>query len=634
MAYNSFLINEKSYLCRVKTYFRIIRLVAPYKGYALLNASFNILSVVFNLFSLTMVAPFLDLLFLKSEKDYAERLAKGIPELKLSVDSLVDSFYYYFTSVIVDPERGKMYALVMICVLVVVMFFFKNLTRYFAMFFLAPVRNGVVKDLRNSMHDKIMALPLSYYSDERKGDIIARVTTDAQEIEWSVMSSLEATFREPLTILLFLFTMIFISPQLTLFVLILLPLTALLITRIGKSLKRTSVKSKERLGVLLSVIEETLSGLRIIKAFNAEKHVQSKFEHLNDKYTVTMNRMYRKTDLSSPLSEFLGACVMVVVMYFGGQLVLGNDASLSAAMFITYIAIFSQMIPPAKAFTNAFYNIQKGIASADRINKILDAPNDITDLPNAVHAGDFSNAIEYRDVSFSYRKGDAGYVLKDINLIIPKGKTVALVGQSGSGKTTLADMLPRFYDPDQGAVMIDGVSLKELSLKSIRDLIGVVSQESILFNDTVANNIAFGITNASQQDIERAARIANAHDFIMQMPEGYQTNIGDRGGKMSGGQRQRLSIARAILKNPPILILDEATSALDTESERLVQDALQKLMANRTTLVIAHRLSTIQHADEIVVMNKGVIEERGKHEDLIAGKGLYNRLYELQSFSQ
>lgn len=580
-----------------------------------------------------MVAPFLDLLFLKTDQDYADRMAKGAPQLKMSVDSLVDNFYYQFTAIIVDPEKGKLYALIMICVLVVIMFFFKNLFRYLAMFFLAPVRNGVVMDLRNNMHKKVMDLPLSYYSDERKGDIISRMTTDAQEIEWSVMSSLEATFREPLTIVLFLSTMIFISPQLTLFVFVLLPLTAFLITRVGKSLKRTSVKSKERLGSLLSIIEETLGGLRIIKAFNAEKHVQDKFESLNRNYTVTMNRMYRKTDLSSPLSEFLGTCVMVVVMYFGGKLVLSGDDSLSASMFIAYIAIFSQMIPPAKSFTNAFYNIQKGIASADRINKILDAENDIVDFSDAQPFTEFKNEIQYQNVSFSYRRGDAGYVLKDVNLLLEKGKTIALVGQSGSGKTTLADMLPRFYDPGEGDITIDGISLRKIKLKDLRALIGVVSQESILFNDTVANNIAFGMTGVKLEEIERAARIANAHEFIVQMPEKYETNIGDRGSKMSGGQRQRLSIARAVLKNPPILILDEATSALDTESERLVQDALHKLMENRTTLVIAHRLSTIQHADEIIVMNKGVIEERGTHTQLLEKKGLYKKLFDLQSFS-
>lgn len=585
------------------------------------------------MFSLTMVAPFLDLLFLKSDADYAEKLANGAPELTLSVDALVDGFYYYFTSIIVDPERGKLYALMLICSLVVIMFFCKNLCRYLAMFFLAPVRNGVVKDMRNSMHRKVMDLPLSYYSDERKGDIISRMTSDTQEIEWSVMSSLEAAFREPLTIVLFLITMVVISPQLTLFVFILLPVTALLITRVGKSLKRTSVRSKEHLGSLLSIMEETLSGLRIIKAFNAERTVQEKFEDTNNDYTRTTIRMYRKVDLASPMSEFLGASVLVVVMYFGGKLVLGADESLSASMFITFIAVFSQIIPPSKAFTNAFYNIQKGIASAERINRIMDAENDIFDREDAVELDGFNSVVEYHDVCFSYKGERSEQVLTDIKLKIPKGKTIALVGQSGSGKTTLADMLPRFYDPVKGKITLDGLNIKDAKLRSLRKLIGVVSQESILFNDTVANNIAFGYKDATPAQIEEAARIANAHEFIMDLPNGYDTNIGDRGGKLSGGQRQRISIARAVLKNPPILILDEATSALDTESERLVQEALTKLMANRTTLVIAHRLSTIQHADEIIVMNRGCIEERGTHEQLLEKRGLYRKLYDLQSFS-
>ncbi|MFM8916211.1 MAG: ABC transporter ATP-binding protein, partial [Bacteroidota bacterium] len=462
---------------------------------------------------------------------------------------------------------------------------------------------------------------------------ISRMTSDTQEIEWSVMSSLEAAFREPLTITLFLVTMVVISPQLTLFVFILLPITALLITRIGKSLKRTSTKTKEHLGSLLSIMEETLSGLRIIKAFNGQREVQEKFEETNRNFTRTSIRMYRKVDLASPLSEFMGACVLVVVMYFGGKLVLASDASLSAAMFITFIAVFSQIIPPAKAFTNAFYNIQKGIASAERINNILDAENDIIDREDAVELNGFSDKIHYNSVSFTYKGARNEQVLSDIDLVVPKGKTIALVGQSGSGKTTLADMLPRFYDPIQGKITVDGLNIKDAKLDSLRALIGVVSQESILFNDTIANNIAFGKNDATQDEIVEAAKIANAHDFIMQMPDGYQTNIGDRGGKLSGGQRQRISIARAVLKNPPILILDEATSALDTESERLVQEALTKLMANRTTLVIAHRLSTIQHADEIIVLNKGVIEERGTHTEFLEKRGLYRRLYDLQSFA-
>lgn len=598
----------------------------------MLNALFNIIAVVFSLFSLTMVAPFLDLLFLKGGDEYAKRLAEGKPRFEVSIEWAIDSFYYYFTSVIMDPDKGKLYALYIICILVVVMFLCKNIFRYFAMFFLAPVRNGVVKDIRNTVHDKVARLPLSYYSDERKGDIMSRMTTDVHEIEWSVMSSLEATFRDPVSIIIYLITMIVISPSLTLFVLATLPVTVLIITRISKSLKRTSVKGKEKLGELMSVMDETLSGLRIIKAFNAEDSNQKKFTLLNNRYTVLMNRMLRKTDLASPLSEFLGACVLVVVMYFGGRLVLAESETLSAAMFITFIAIFSQIIPPSKSFTNAFYKIQKGIASAERIYSILDAENNIKDPDHPKHIEQFSDRIEYKDVSFSYVRGDSGYVLRDINLIIPKGKTVALVGQSGSGKTTLADMLPRFHDPSHGDITIDGVSLRDLRVKDLRDLMGIVSQESILFNDTVFNNIAFGYPEATEEEVVRAATIANAHEFIEGLAGGYEYQIGDRGSKLSGGQRQRLSIARAVLKNPPILILDEATSALDTESERLVQDALNNLMQNRTTLVIAHRLSTIQHADEIVVMNQGLIEERGTHNELLTNRGLYKKLFDLQAF--
>jgi subfamily B ATP-binding cassette protein MsbA len=598
----------------------------------MLNALFNIIAVVFSLFSLTMVAPFLDLLFLKSGDEYAKRLAEGKPQFEISIEWAIDSFYYYFTSVIMDPDKGKLYALYVICILVVVMFFFKNIFRYFAMFFLAPVRNGVVKDIRNTVHDKVARLPLSYYSDERKGDIMSRMTTDVHEIEWSVMSSLEATFRDPVSIIIYLITMIVISPSLTLFVLATLPVTVLIITRISKSLKRTSVKGKEKLGELMSVMDETLSGLRIIKAFNAEDLNQKKFALLNRRYTVLMNRMLRKTDLASPLSEFLGACVLVVVMYFGGRLVLAESETLSAAMFITFIAIFSQIIPPSKSFTNAFYKIQKGIASAERIYAILDAENNIRDPEHPKHLEQFSDRIDYKSVSFSYVRGDSGYVLNNINLSIPKGKTVALVGQSGSGKTTLADMLPRFHDPTHGDITIDGISLRDLKVNDLRGLMGIVSQESILFNDTVFNNIAFGHPEAAEAEVVRAATIANAHEFIEGLNGGYQFQIGDRGSKLSGGQRQRLSIARAVLKNPPILILDEATSALDTESERLVQDALDNLMQNRTTLVIAHRLSTIQHADEIVVMNQGVIEERGTHAELLEERGLYKKLFDLQAF--
>ena len=500
------------------------------------------------------------------------------------------------------------------------------------MFFLAPVRNGVVRDLRNKMYDKILWLPLTYFSEERKGDLISRMTADVQEIEWSIVQSLEVIFREPLTILLFLGTMLFMSPQLSIFVFVLLPIAGLLIGQIGKSLRRTSAKSQAKMGILLSTIEETLSGLRIIKAFTAEKFFKEKFASLNDDYRKLMIKLFRKRDLSSPMSEFLGAFVLVIVMYFGGRLVLGATQQLEPSVFIAFIAIFSQLIPPAKSFADAYSNIQRGLSSAERINKILDGEITIFDKENALPVNGFNKCIEYKDVSFAYYKGGDGWALNDINLKIEKGKTIALVGQSGSGKTTLADLLPRFYDTDKGEILIDGKSIRDYKIKDLRGLMGIVSQESVLFNDTIFNNIAFGIIDAKEEDVINAAKIANAHDFIMQMPDGYQTNTGDRGSKMSGGQRQRISIARAILKNPPILILDEATSALDTESERLVQDAIIQLMKNRTTLVIAHRLSTIQHADEIIVMQKSEIIERGKHVELIAKNGVYKKLYDLQAF--
>ena len=617
----------------MKNYFKILRFVKPYWGYALLNASCNILSVLFSFFTLTLIAPFLDLLFLKDDNFYLEKMAAGKPVLNLSTRSVVDSFYYYLTEMITDPNRGKQYALMFICIAVAVMFFLKNLFRYLGQFFISPIRNGVVKDLRAEVHKKMMRLPLSWFSNERKGDIITRVTSDVHEVEWSVMSSLEVVFRDPFNIFLFLGMMIFISAKLTVFVFILLPLVGFLIGRIGKSLKRTSAKSKEKLGLLISIIEETLSGLRIIKAFNAEKFMSEKFAKVNERYNTIAIRALRKTDLSSPLSEFLGTVTMMIVMYFGGILVLGKDASLSASAFITYIALFSQIIPPAKSFTQAFYNIQKGLASADRIFAVLEAEESIKDQQSADTIKSFNDKIEYKNISFAYRKGDEGFVLNNVSFTINKGKTIALVGQSGSGKTTLADLLPRYYDVDAGAVLIDGTDIRKLQLHSLRELMGVVSQEPILFNDTIYNNIAFGMSHATEKMVEEAAKVANAHEFIMQMTEGYQTNIGDRGSKLSGGQRQRISIARAVLKNPPILILDEATSALDTESEKLVQEALTSLMKNRTVLVIAHRLSTIQHADEIIVLQKGEIVQRGTHTQLAKVEGVYKKLYELQGLS-
>ena len=582
------------------------------------------MTVFFSLFSLTMIIPFLNVLF-SQNRNYS------LMPWTFSAKSLLNNFNYYLGNYII--EHGQMNALIFISMLVVIMFFFKNLTRYLGMYFLVPIRNGVVRDIRQDVYHKILSLPIGYFTDERKGDLMARMTNDVQEVEWGIMNSLEAAFREPLNIIVFLITMFTMSSELTTFVLVLLPVAGLIIGRIGKSLKKKSVQAQEKMGELLSNIEETLGGLRIIHAFTAEKLSSKKFGKLNNQHFGLMNKIGRRRDLASPVSEFLGTLVMTVVMYFGGILVLGSNSSLEPSEFIAFIAIFSQVITPAKSLTTAWYNIQKGLASSERIYKILDAEVLIKNPIYPVDVKPFSDKISFNDVSFSYTKEDGKSVLKNITLEIPKGKTVALVGQSGSGKTTLADMLPRYYDVNKGTITIDEINIKDLRISELRGLMGIVTQESILFNDTIFNNIAFGMEGATEEEIIAAAKIANANDFISAMSEGYQTTIGDRGGKLSGGQRQRLSIARAVLKNPPILILDEATSALDTESERLVQEALINLMKQRTTLVIAHRLSTIVHADEIIVMQSGEIVERGTHQELLDKNGYYKRLFDLQTFS-
>ncbi len=614
----------------MKKFFGVLRYVKGYWNYAVLNITFNILSVIFGLFSIAMIFPFLQVLLLGNDVAIEKIVKKGSPAFHFSANSLTEAVDYQISKVIY--EQGKLDALILICLFVVGNIFFKNLFRYLGMFFIAPIRNGVVKDMRNKMYNKVLHLPLSYYSEEKKGDILSRMTMDVQEVEWSIMQSLEMIFRDPVTIIIFLGTLIVISPQLSIISFVLLPISGLMIGRIGKSLRKSSQKSKEKIGLLLSIMEETLGGLRIIKGFNAEKKMDEFFRRENQELNNLSVKVYRKTDLASPLSEFLGVSVLVIILYFGGKLVLSNDPSMNASHLIMYIAVFSQLLDPAKSFTTAYYNVQKGLASAERINKILDAEITIRDEANARSIQVFDSKIEYKNVSFAYREGEVGWVLNNINLKIEKGKTIALVGQSGSGKTTLADMLPRFYDTTQGEILIDDVNIKQIKLYDLRALMGIVTQESILFNDTVYSNIAFGIENVTEQQVIEAAKIANAHEFISQMPEGYQTNIGDRGSKLSGGQRQRVSIARAVLKNPPILILDEATSALDTESERLVQDALNKLMKNRTSVVIAHRLSTIQHADEIIVMQKGQLIERGTHAELLLRNGAYKKLHDLQAF--
>lgn len=613
----------------MKNIFGILPYVKGYWKYAIWNIIFNILSVVFSVFSIAMLFPFLQVLFSDNNSKLDEIIAKGKPAFQFSTNGILDSINYMLAHNTI--EHGKTHVLSLICVFIIVTILLKNLFRYLAMYSLAPIRNGVVKDLRNKIFKKTLELPLSYYSEERKGDIISRMTTDVQEIEWNIMQSLEMIFREPLNIIIFLVMMVAMSPTLTLIAFILLPVTVLLIGKLGKSLRRSSGIQKEKMGILLSIMDETLGGLRIIKGFNAEKKTAKKFEDENESFTKLGVKVGRKVDLASPLSETLGVSVLVALLYIGGKMVI-DDRSMDGAVFITYLAMFSQLLTPSKAFASAYSSVQKGLASAERIDKILNAEVSIKDKENPKRIQSFEKSIEYKNVSFAYRKGEVGWVLNDINLTIEKGKTIALVGQSGSGKTTMADMLPRFYDTTHGEILIDGIPLKDAAIWDIRNLMGIVTQESILFNDTVFNNIAFGIDNATEVDVIEAAKIANAHDFIMQMPNGYQTNIGDRGSKMSGGQRQRISIARAVLKNPPILILDEATSALDTESERLVQDALNKLMKNRTSIVIAHRLSTIQHADEIIVMQKGLIIERGTHNQLINSNGTYKKLHEMQSF--
>ncbi len=612
----------------MQSYWSIVGLLKNYKGMVGLVVLMNILSVIFSLFSLTMVVPLLGVLF------GIQPIVTEMPPVTLNPNDMIDRFYYEVSQLILNDAGqvtldGQMKALVFICAFVVITFFLKNLFRYLALFFSAPLKNGVVRDIRNRIYHKVVNLPLAYFSEEKKGDIIAKMTSDVHEVEVSIMSSVEVVFKEPFTIIFFLGTLVVWSPELTTFVLILLPVTGLVIGRIGKSLKRSSKKVQDQMGVLVSTMIETLSGLRIIKAFNAIGTSYEKFQRINQEYKNQKVKMIRKQHLASPLSEVLGTLVMVTVIYYGGSLVLSGEG-LKADLFIGYIVVFSQLIQPSKSLTAAVYNIQKGMAAADRIETVLGAEETIREKPNPIEFKKFEKEVEFRDVSFSYEHENE--VLKDINLKVKRGKTIAVVGPSGAGKTTLVDLLPRFYDPTGGAVYLDGIDIKEMKAFDLRAKLGIVTQEAILFNDSVYNNIAFGLKGVPEEEVINAAKVANAHDFIAQMENGYHTNIGEDGGKLSGGQRQRISIARAILHNPPILILDEATSALDAESEKLVQDALFKLMENRTSLVIAHRLSTIQYADEIIVIDQGKIIERGNHMGLIAHNGVYKKLYEMQAF--
>lgn len=607
----------------MKTFFKeLYRYVLPYKFDAVLSIVFNFIFIIFNLFSVTMMIPFLGILFRTQD------LVTELPQFAFSINYFLGVTNYYLSKLII--VYGNSIALLVLCVIIVILTLIKTGTRYLSLYYLTPVRTGIVKDIRNKLYHKIVLLPISYYSDERKGDIIARVTSDVQEIETSIVSSLETLIKDPIMIIFYIVVLLSINVNLTLFVIVLLPLSGYFIGKIGKNLKKTSFRGQKKLGFILSIIDETISGLRIIKAFNNEEKIIRKFENSNNLYTQILNSITRRRSLASPLSEFLGTIVMVAILWFGSNLVLGQNSNLSPEMLIFFLLTFYLIINPAKSFSTASYNVQKGMASVERINTILNAEIKIHDSSYSVHFNEFKNSIEYKNVFFKYEEE---LVLKEIDLKIEKGKTVALVGQSGAGKSTLADLLPRLIDVTEGDILLDGIPIKNIKLKDLRALMGIVTQQSILFNDTVFNNIAFGYTGATEEMVIKAAKVANAHEFITQMPNGYYSNIGDGGNKLSGGQKQRLSIARAVLKNPPILILDEATSSLDTESERLVQDALNRLMENRTSIVIAHRLSTVQNADEIIVLHEGKIVERGKHSVLLKQKGIYKKLYDLQMFA-
>lgn len=598
----------------------------PYKKYLILNIVFNILTALLTLFSFALIIPILEMLFQIKEMTYVY-MPLGSGSLK---EVVFNNFYFYTQEAI--KAWGQSATLALLAAALVVMTGFKTGAAFLSSYFIIPLRSGVVRDIRNQIYDKIVSLPIGFFSNERKGDVMARMSGDVAELEFSVMSSLDMLFKNPVMIIVCLTMMLVISWQLTVFVLILLPLAGLCMGRIGRRLKRKSLELQNLWGEQMSNIEETLGGLRIIKAFCAEDKVKARFHNQTQAFFKLSNKVARRQSLAHPMSEFLGTLTIAVVLWFGGTLIISGTSSINAASFIYYMVIFYSMINPAKELSKAAYTIQKGLASMERIDKILSAKNPITDPAHPKEIKDLKGKVKYNDVCFSYEKDVP--VASHVSFTIEPGQTVALVGQSGSGKSTVADLLPRFWDVDSGSITIDGIDVRDLRVHDLRSLMGNVNQEAILFNDTFFNNIAFGVKEATQEEVERAARIANAHDFIMATEHGYQTNIGDRGCRLSGGQRQRISIARAILKNPPILILDEATSALDSESELLVQQALENLMKDRTTLVIAHRLSTIKNASQICVMHQGRIVERGTHQELLALNGYYMRLVEMQALSQ
>ncbi|WP_226390091.1 ABC transporter ATP-binding protein [Penaeicola halotolerans] len=610
----------------MNTYFRILSYARPFRQHVPLYILCATLAILFGLLNFTLLKPLFDVIFKQADPD--ELLAYSVyPEFEPSINYLNHLFNYYLIEA--TEIYGAFGSLVYVCLIIVTSVFLSNLFTYISGVILARVRAKVIKRMRMDIFEKVSTLHIGYFSDERKGDLISKITNDVQEVENSVVQSLKVIFKEPATVILYFAVLFAMSFKLTIFTLVLIPISGGIIGYITKKLKRRALQSQESLGRIVNILDETISGMRVIKAFNARKYIVGKFDKETDFYSKVNISMAKKNEAAGPISQFFGVSVVAGILVFGGSLVLANESPLSPSAFLSYIIIFTQILIPTKEISRALSSIQRGLASARRIFAVVDTETKIQNDPKAIQISGFDKSITFNSVSFSYEQD---VVLSDINLTLEKGKTIALVGPSGGGKSTLADLVPRFYDPTVGSILIDGIDLKQIDIDSLRKQMGIVTQESILFNDTIFNNIAFGMTDVSQEQVEHAAKIANAHEFILKLENGYETNIGERGTKLSGGQRQRISIARAVLKNPPILILDEATSALDTESERLVQEALTNLMQNRTSLVIAHRLSTIQHADEIVVIEKGRIIEKGTHEALLANKGLYHKLSNMQSF--
>ena len=611
----------------MKEFLKVLRrFVPPYKKYLVLTVVFNILSALLNIFSFMTIIPILNILFQTSD---GMRETDWIPWSEMTLKTCTEVVSNNANVLVQDMvfDWGATTTLLIIGLFLTFMTFLKTGAYFLSSATIIPIRTGVVRDIRNQLYQKITSLPLGFFSEERKGDIIARMSGDVQEIETSIMASLDMFFKNPILIVFYFGTLLVISWQLTLFTIIFVPIFGWFMGSVGRKLKAKSIKAQGLWSDTMSQVEETLSGLRIIKAFNAEGKMNRRFDHVNTAYRNDIMRVNIRQSMAHPMSEFLGTVMIVIVLWFGGTLVL-NKMTLSGPTFIYYLVMLYSIINPLKEFSKASYNIPKGLASMERVDKILLAENNIKDPIHPKHIDSFEHQIEFRHVSFKYGEQ---WVLRDINLVIEKGKTIALVGQSGAGKSTLVDLIPRYYDVQEGEVLIDGINVRDLGIQDLRQLIGNVNQEAILFNDTFFNNISFGVDNPTREEVEQAARIANAHDFIMASEQGYDTCVGDRGGRLSGGQRQRVSIARAILKNPPILILDEATSALDTESERLVQDALERLMKTRTTVAIAHRLSTIKNADEICVLHEGRIVERGPHDILLKSDGYYKKLHDMQS---